>query len=54
VLAAGTPAVVKRQIAGTASEEWVTGNPGRYARLAVMHREGLREMARGEVAAPEA
>ena len=52
VLAAGTPAVVKRQIAGTPSEEWVTGNPGRYARLAVMHAEGLRELARRDVAAP--
>ena len=52
VLAAGTPAVVKRAIAGTASEEWVTGNPGRYARLAVMHGEGVREMERAEVAAP--
>ena len=54
VLAAGTPAVVKREIAGTASEEWVTGNPGRYARLAVMHAEGLRELDRAEVAAPSA
>jgi carbonic anhydrase/acetyltransferase-like protein (isoleucine patch superfamily) len=50
VLAAGTPATVKRQIAGTASEEWVTGNPGRYARLAVLHRDGLREMTRSEAA----
>ncbi len=52
VLAAGTPATVKRPIAGTASEEWVTGNPGRYAALAVLHREGLRELRRDEVGAP--
>jgi bifunctional UDP-N-acetylglucosamine pyrophosphorylase/glucosamine-1-phosphate N-acetyltransferase len=52
VLAAGTPAVVKREIAGTASEEWVTGNPGRYARLAEMHSTGLPELDRDDVAAP--
>ncbi len=52
VLAAGTPAVVKRKITGTPSEEWVTGNPGRYARLAVLHREGLRELYRESVEAP--
>ncbi|HNM76903.1 MAG TPA: gamma carbonic anhydrase family protein [Tepidiformaceae bacterium] len=52
VLAAGTPAVVKRPIAGTPSEEWVTGNPGRYARLAVLHRDGIRELSRDEVQAP--
>lgn len=52
VLAAGTPASVKRPIAGTPSEEWVTGNPGRYARLAVLHRDGIRELARGEVEPP--
>ena len=44
--------MVKRQIAGTASEEWVTGNPGRYARLAVLHGEGIREMSRDEVTVP--
>jgi carbonic anhydrase/acetyltransferase-like protein (isoleucine patch superfamily) len=48
MLAAGTPAQVKRAIAGTASEEWVTGNPGRYARLAVEHTGGLREISRAE------
>jgi carbonic anhydrase/acetyltransferase-like protein (isoleucine patch superfamily) len=52
MLAAGTPAVVKRAIAGTASEEWVTGNPGRYSRLAEMHGGGLREVTRGAVEAP--
>lgn len=54
VLAAGTPAQVKRPIAGTPSEEWVTGNPGRYERLATEHRAGLRELRRDEVAAPSA
>jgi len=52
MLAVGIPAVVKRSIIGGPSEEWVTGNPGRYARLAVEHREGLRELAREDVAAP--
>lgn len=50
VLAAGTPAQVKRPIAGSASEEWVTGNPGRYARLAVEHALGIREITRDEAA----
>ncbi len=48
MLAAGTPAEEKRSILGTASEEWVTGNPGRYARLAKMHAEGVREITREE------
>lgn len=52
VLAAGTPAVVKRKITGTPSEEWVTGNPRRYARLAVLHRDGVRELHRESVEAP--
>lgn len=52
VLAAGTPATVKRPIAGSASEEWITGNPGRYAALATLHREGMRELERREVAPP--
>ncbi|HET7737108.1 MAG TPA: gamma carbonic anhydrase family protein [Tepidiformaceae bacterium] len=44
MLAAGTPAEVKRAIAGTPSEEWITGNPGRYATLAALHRSGVREV----------
>ena len=52
MLAAGTPATVKRSIAGTPSEEWVTGNPGRYARLAVEHGEGIRELRREDVPHP--
>lgn len=53
MLAVGAPAVVKRAIAGTPSEEWVTGNPGRYANLAAMHAAGLRELSREAVEAPE-
>ena len=52
MLAAGTPAVVKRALAGTASEEWITGNPGRYSTLAVLHASGLRELVREDVQAP--
>jgi carbonic anhydrase/acetyltransferase-like protein (isoleucine patch superfamily) len=48
MLAVGAPAQVKRSILGTPSEEWVTGNPGRYARLAVMHGEGVREISQAE------
>ena len=44
MLAAGTPAQVKRSIAGTPSQEWVENNPGRYARLAAEHLAGLREI----------
>ncbi|MEO9254658.1 MAG: gamma carbonic anhydrase family protein [Tepidiformaceae bacterium] len=53
MLAAGTPATVKRAIAGTASEEWVTGNPGRYAALAATHKANIRELSRAEVLAPD-
>ena len=52
MLAAGTPATVKRAIAGTASEEWITGNPGRYSMLAQLHAAGLRELAREDVPKP--
>src|SRR5256714_14541981 len=37
VLAAGSPAVVKRPIAGTGAEFWVKVNPGAYADLARRH-----------------
>jgi len=50
MLAVGAPAVVKRSILGGPSEEWVTGNPGRYARLAREHQAGLREITRDEAA----
>jgi carbonic anhydrase/acetyltransferase-like protein (isoleucine patch superfamily) len=48
MLAVGAPAVVKRSIIGSASEEWVTGNPGRYENLAREHVAGLREISRDE------
>ena len=44
MLAVGAPAVVKRSIIGSPSEEWVTGNPARYAALAKEHMAGLREI----------
>ncbi len=40
VLAAGTPAVVKKGIAGTGAEFWVQANPSYYADLAQRHRLG--------------
>ena len=42
VLAAGSPAVVKRPIAGTPAEFWVNTNPSAYAELAQRHRAGIR------------
>src|SRR5256885_13160398 len=42
VLAAGSPAVVKRPIAGTPAEFWVQTNPSAYADLAQRHRAGVR------------
>lgn len=41
VLAAGVPAQVKREIAGTPSEFWVTANPAAYRELAQRHRVGV-------------
>lgn len=52
MLAAGTPAQVKRALAGTPTEEWVTGNPGRYSMLATLHGGGVREVARQDIVAP--
>jgi carbonic anhydrase/acetyltransferase-like protein (isoleucine patch superfamily) len=40
-LAAGSPAVVKREIAGTAAEMWVDANPQAYRDLAARHRTGV-------------
>ena len=42
VLAAGSPAEVKRAIQGTPSEFWVRANPQAYRELAVRHRQGVR------------
>lgn len=44
MLALGVPAEVKRPLAGTAAEEWVRENPKRYAWLAELHRQGVREV----------
>jgi carbonic anhydrase/acetyltransferase-like protein (isoleucine patch superfamily) len=47
VLAAGSPAVVKRPIAGTPAEFWVKTNPQAYADLAQRHRELVRPVPAG-------
>jgi carbonic anhydrase/acetyltransferase-like protein (isoleucine patch superfamily) len=44
VLAAGAPAVVKRELAGTPAEMWVKLNPTYYPQLAQRHRAGLRRI----------
>jgi carbonic anhydrase/acetyltransferase-like protein (isoleucine patch superfamily) len=41
VLAAGSPAVVKRELAGTPAEFWVRMNPTYYPALARRHRAGI-------------
>jgi carbonic anhydrase/acetyltransferase-like protein (isoleucine patch superfamily) len=42
VLAAGSPAVVKRELAGTPAAWWVQANPSAYADLAVRHRNSVQ------------
>jgi len=42
VLAAGSPAVVKKPIAGTAAEFWVQANPKYYPELAKRHMVGTK------------
>lgn len=42
VLAAGSPAVIKRPIEGTPAEMWVKINPSFYADLARRHQSGLK------------
>ncbi|MDT4964392.1 MAG: hypothetical protein QOF87_4039 [Pseudonocardiales bacterium] len=44
VLAAGAPAVVKKELAGTPAEMWVQINPTFYPELAQRHRAGLRRI----------
>ena len=44
VLAAGSPAEVKRPIAGTGAEFWVKMNPPAYADLAKRHLAGVEEV----------
>jgi carbonic anhydrase/acetyltransferase-like protein (isoleucine patch superfamily) len=45
VLAAGSPAVVKKPIAGTAAEFWVQANPVYYPELAKRHIDGIRPIS---------
>ena len=44
VLAAGTPAVVKRPLEGTTAAMWVQVNPSYYAALAQRHRHGIKPL----------
>ena len=44
MLAAGSPAVVKRPIEGSPAQFWVDANPGAYAELAVRHLHGLTRL----------
>jgi carbonic anhydrase/acetyltransferase-like protein (isoleucine patch superfamily) len=44
VLAAGSPAVVKKPLEGTPAEFWVKMNPPAYAELAQRHRHGIEEV----------
>lgn len=44
VLAAGSPAVVKKSIAGTPAEFWVQMNPPAYADLARRHANGIEAL----------
>lgn len=44
VLAAGSPAVVKRQLAGTPAEFWVRMNPTSYPALARRHKAGITRL----------
>jgi carbonic anhydrase/acetyltransferase-like protein (isoleucine patch superfamily) len=46
VLAAGSPAEVKKPIAGTPAEFWVKINPGAYADLSRRHASGVEPIAR--------
>ncbi|WP_067864764.1 gamma carbonic anhydrase family protein [Nocardia shimofusensis] len=46
VLAAGSPAVVKRPIQGTAAEEWLRISTDFYIDLARRHRDGITEVPR--------
>ncbi len=41
VLAAGTPAQVKKEIEGTGAQFWVDANPPYYAELAQRHKAGI-------------
>ena len=47
VLAAGSPAQVKRPLSGDAAN-WVRENPAGYIELGQPHRKGIRPIRRGE------
>jgi carbonic anhydrase/acetyltransferase-like protein (isoleucine patch superfamily) len=42
VLAAGSPAQVRKELAGTSAQVWVEMNPPYYAELAQRHRAGIK------------
>jgi carbonic anhydrase/acetyltransferase-like protein (isoleucine patch superfamily) len=42
MLAAGSPAVIKRPVKGTGAQMWVEMNPSAYAELAQRHRQGVQ------------
>jgi carbonic anhydrase/acetyltransferase-like protein (isoleucine patch superfamily) len=44
MLAAGSPAVVKRPIEGSAAQFWVDANPTAYVELASRHRRGVTRL----------
>ena len=48
MLAAGSPAVVRRPVKGSGAETWVEMNPGAYAELAQRHRRGIAFVDRDE------
>lgn len=48
MLAAGSPATIKRVVAGSPAEMWVQMNPGAYAELAQRHRAGIQFVDRDD------
>jgi carbonic anhydrase/acetyltransferase-like protein (isoleucine patch superfamily) len=44
VLAAGSPAEIKRSLPGTPAEIWVQLNPTTYRELAVRHKAGVQPL----------
>ena len=47
-LVIGSPAVVKREIAGTPAEQLVAANPGAYQEMAQRHRTSVHEVQNGQ------
>lgn len=48
MLAAGSPATIKRVVQGSPAEMWVQMNPGAYAELAQRHRAGIQFVDRDD------